>query len=154
MRDLWRFSPVACALFLSTIFTCWAQSAGDLKIEVKDSSGGAVSAKGMAVSLDSGVKRSFETSAQGTYTLSGLAYGRYQIQVSRAGFSTASFVVDLETASESRSITLSLGTAGYAVDVVSATPLPGVDRTRDEIPLPIQTANDQDIDASGSINLS
>jgi outer membrane receptor protein involved in Fe transport len=131
----------------------WAQSMGDLKLEVKDSSGAAVSAKGIATSLDSGVKRAFDTDSQGSYTLSGLPYGRYRVQISKQGFTTASVVVDLQTSSDSRSITMSIGVQQVAVDVVSMTPLPGDDRARDEIPLPIQTGTEKEIEATGSINL-
>ncbi len=126
---------------------------GDLKIDVKDSSGAAVSAKGIAISLDTGVRRAFETNPQGSYTLSGLSYGRYQLQISQQGFSTASVVVDLNAASVSQSITLSVGTQRFSVDVVSMAPLPGDDRTRDEIPLPIQTGTDKEYNASGAIHL-
>jgi outer membrane receptor protein involved in Fe transport len=151
LRDI----PAALALLAAIVLNTptWAQSTGDIKIDVKDSSGAAVSAKGTAVSLDSGVKHAFETDAQGSYTLLGLAYGHYQVQISKEGFSTATVVVDLETGNESRSITLSVGTSGYAVSVVSTTPLPGVDLTRDEIPLPIQTGTGKEIEATGSINL-
>jgi outer membrane receptor protein involved in Fe transport len=142
------------ALTLFTSTPLWAQSTGDLKIDVKDSSGAGVSAKGVAVNLDSGITHAFETNAQGTYTLSALPYGRYRVQITKQGFSTASLVVDLESSSASGSLTLSVGTSGFAVDVVSATPLPGDDRTRDEIPLPIQTGTGKEIESSGSVNLS
>ena len=140
------------SLFL-TVLLFGQSGAGDLEIDVKDSSGGAVSAKGIAVSLDSGVRRAFETDAQGSYTLSGLPYGRYRVQISKEGFSTASVVVDLQSAKASQSIMLSVGTSQFSVDVVSMTPLPGDDRTRNEIPLPIQTGTDKDVEASGSVNL-
>ncbi len=131
----------------------WSQSMGTLTIEVKDSSGAAVAAKGVATSVDRGVTRSFETDAQGVGTISDLPFGRYRIQVSRDGFATGSTVVDLQSARESRSITLSIGAHQVSVDVVSMTPLPGDDRTPDQIPLPIQTGTDKELDASGSINL-
>lgn len=40
------------------------------------------------------------------------------------------------------------------VEVVAATPLPGSTVTRDQVPAPVQTATDKDIDASGALNLS
>ena len=126
---------------------------GDLKVDVKDSSGAAVSAKGVAVSIDSGVSRAFETDSQGSYMLSALPYGRYRIQISKQGFSSASVVVDLQSSNASQSVTLSVGSQQFSVDVVSMTPLPGDNRTPEEIPLPIQTGTDKEIDASGSINL-
>ncbi len=126
---------------------------GDLKIDVRDSSGAPVSATGIVVNLNSGVRRPFETDDQGSHTLSGLPYGRYQVQVSKEGFSTASVVVDVQSPATSRSITLAVGRQRFSVDVVSMTPLPGVDRSRDEIPLPVQTGTAKEFEASGSINL-
>lgn len=40
------------------------------------------------------------------------------------------------------------------VDVVGITPLPGLTVTADQLPAPIQTASDRDIDASGALNLA
>src|SRR5262249_51887626 len=111
-------------------------SKGDLKLDVRDSSGAAVSASGVAINLDSGVRRGFKTDPQGAYTLLGLPYGRYQVQISKEGFATASVVIDVQSASSSQSIALSVGTQRFTADVVSMTPLPGDDRARSEIPLP------------------
>src|SRR5579884_2733344 len=82
---------------------------GDITINVTDASGAAVSANGVAVSVESGVRHPFKTDEQGSYTLSGLPYGSYQLRITKQGFSTASVIVDLHSAKVSRSITLSVG---------------------------------------------
>jgi len=43
---------------------------------------------------------------------------------------------------------------GVKIDVISTTPLPGVDLPREEIAAPIQTATDKDIEKAGSLDLS
>src|SRR5262249_16365466 len=127
----------------------------ELRVDVRDSSGAAMSAAtGIARSLESGVNHRFETDAQGAYTLSGLLYGRYRIQVSKQGFATSTVIAIVQSASASQEITLLVGTPEFGVNVVSVTPLPGDDRTSDDVPLPIESATDKDIDASGAINLA
>ena len=42
----------------------------------------------------------------------------------------------------------------FRVEVIAATPLPGVDLTLDQIPAPIQTALDADIVNSGAIDIA
>ena len=42
----------------------------------------------------------------------------------------------------------------FKVEVIAATPLPGVDLTLDQIPAPVQTAVDRDIEQTGAVNLA
>ena len=51
-------------------------------------------------------------------------------------------------------VMLALSAPAFQVDVVGTTPLPGVDRSLDEIPAPVQTATDSDIEQSGALDLS
>src|SRR5436190_16475280 len=43
---------------------------------------------------------------------------------------------------------------GVRIDVISTTPLPGVDLPREEIAAPVQTATDKDIEKAGALDLS
>ncbi|HWW85693.1 MAG TPA: TonB-dependent receptor, partial [Vicinamibacterales bacterium] len=54
----------------------------------------------------------------------------------------------------SRTVTMPIGAAAARVDVVAATPLPGSDLTVRDIPTPIQTATEQDIDNSAALDLA
>ena len=47
-----------------------------------------------------------------------------------------------------------LGTASAQIDVVATTPLPGSDLSLKEIPAQVQTANKEDIEASGALDLA
>ena len=128
--------------------------AAQLHLEVKDPSGMAMSASGL-LTAPGGADRAFNTDAQGSYTFSNLAAGRYRLQISKNGFATEISVVEVAAgASVSQTITLELATQVSAVDVVSSTPLPGTDLPLDQIAAPVQTASARDLEQSGSLDLS
>ena len=128
---------------------------GEIQLAVKDSSGGAMRASGRLENLQSGAVRSFETDSNGTSTLGNLTYGRYRLEISGQGFVTQSVLVDVETRSPVvRAVTMVLGVQHVSVDVIAATPLAGSDLPLQEIPASVQTATQQDLAASGSLDLS
>ena len=148
-------------LALSVVMLCIAlpgsgqRAAGEIHIEVKDPSGAAVAATGKLENLSTGGNSRFETDAQGTAALTGLADGRYRIELTKVGFAAQSVVVDVKSASPvTRAITLALAPQAAKISVVEATPLPGTDLPLDEIPAPVQTVNARDLDQSGSLDLS
>jgi outer membrane receptor protein involved in Fe transport len=153
-------SPYRClalsALALALCAPSWGQKGGaELHVDVKDPSGAAAAATGKLENLSTGENRSFETDAQGTTTISGLADGRYRLEVSKVGFATQSELVDVKSGSPlSRAITLALAPQAAKIDVVSATPLPGTDLPIDQIPAPVQTVNARDLQNSGALDLS
>lgn len=128
---------------------------GEVRLEVKDPSGAAVEATGRLESLATGGDQSFQTDAQGRHTFGNLAYGRYRLKVSKDGFATQSLSLDVQSeAPISRTVTMALSAPAFQVDVVGTTPLPGVDRSLDEIPAPVQAATERDIEQSGALDLS
>jgi outer membrane receptor protein involved in Fe transport len=134
----------------------WGQSpSGTLSLEVRDPSGAALVASGKLQALPAGPHWSFQTDASGEFVLRSLPYGRYRLEVSKAGFATQSFVIDIASETPvSRQITLSLASQTSRIDVVAATPLPGTDQPLDEIPTPVQTASARDLQTSGSLDLA
>ena len=57
-----------------------------------------------------------------------LPYGRYRLEISKAGFATQSVLIDVQSATPiSRTITMALGAQTAKVDVVATTPLRGID---------------------------
>lgn len=128
---------------------------GELRLEVKDTSGAAMKASGRLQNLDTGTDRRFQTDAQGRYHVSSLPYGRYRIEVSRSGFAAQSVQLDVQSETPVlQTFTLSPSTQASRIDVVAATPLPGTDLALDEIPAPVQTASALDLEQSGSLDLS
>ncbi|HEY7181536.1 MAG TPA: TonB-dependent receptor, partial [Blastocatellia bacterium] len=131
------------------------QPVGAIRLEVKDPSGKAMAAHGKLDSLTTGASRSFQTDAQGKYTFDGLAYGRYRLEVSQEGFATQSVLINVQSNEPiAKAVTMGLSSLAFKMDVITTTPLPGVDQEPDEIPTPVQAATGRDIEKSGALDLS
>jgi outer membrane receptor protein involved in Fe transport len=96
-----------------------------------------------------------ETDLTGSITFAGLIPGRYQLEVSKAGFNPQTLIIDVAPgALVARTVTMGVGALSSRVDVVATTPLPGVDLARDQIPAVVQTATAADLEQSGASDLS
>ena len=112
-------------------------------------------ASGRLENLQTGTARTFQTDANGTYTFGNLSNGRYRLEVSSQGFASQSVLVNVQSGTPiSRTISMALGTACATVDVVATTPLAGSDLALREIPAPVQTATQQDLQNSSALDLS
>ena len=151
-RELKSFI-LAAVLGLSPQILAGQNSSGQLHIDVKDPSGAAVPASGNLTNASTGTITSFDTDAQGGYTFSALAPGRYRLAVSKPGFATQTATVQLSNSPVSRTITLALATQTSRIDVVGQTPVAGTDVPIDEVPGNVQTASARDLEQSGAINL-
>ena len=123
-----------------------------LTLTVTDPSGAPMAVSGHIDNLASGVSTRVRTDAQGHASID-LLVGRYRLSLAYPGFATQVQVVDLGGAL-SKTVTMTVGASSYSVDVVSPTPLPGLDRSRDSIAAPLQTATDRDLTNSGALDLS
>lgn len=143
-------------LAVATSLTLFGQpTTGEIQITVKDSSGAATVASGLIQSQATGYRRSFQTDAQGVFKLTGLPLGTYQLRISKYGFAPHTAPIELRsTAPVTHTAELAVGVTNFAVSVVSATPLAGLDQALSEVPAPTQTATDRDIEASGALDLS
>ena len=85
-------------VLLVSLFILQSQAqvpSGEIRLEVKDQSNAAVQASGQ---LRGGKQdRRFETDAQGSATIAPIPYGRYRLELSKAGF--APQILELEVAS-------------------------------------------------------
>ena len=159
MDSIRSSSQARAAVFLFVLLEATAalraqSRSGEIRLEVKDPSGVAMQASGKLVGSTGG-NRIFQTDAQGLYAFSNLPAGRYRLEVSKDGFATQSFLIDVPPGTPiSRTITLALAAQTSRIDVVAATPLPGTDLPLDEIPAPVQTASARDLEQSGALDLS
>jgi outer membrane receptor protein involved in Fe transport len=148
-------SSALCAvvMLLCPMWLPGQNSGGEIRLEVKDPSGAAMQA---SVHLTgSGGDRRFQTDAQGKYTFSSLPNGRYHLEISKDGFTTQSMAIDVQPGTPvSRTVTLALATQASKVDVVATTPLSGIDLPLNEIPAPVQTATQADIQNSSALDLA
>lgn len=124
-------------------------SSGEIRLTVQDSSGAAVQASG---TLDD---RAFQTDGQGQVDFQNLSQGRHRLEVSKPGFATQVISVDVTANSPiSKIVSLAPASTSSSIDVVDTTPLVGVNLTKDQIAVPVQTATAEDIANSGSLDLS
>ena len=148
-RGLWL-----AALFLSTLVLRAQTPAGQLRVEVLDSTGAAIEASGTLQDVASGSSRTFETDSQGVYTFENLPFGRYRLTLNKSGFAPQSLMVDVATAPVVRTVTLAIAAQAERVNVVAPTPLPGTDLALNQIPAPVQTASARDLQESGALDLA
>ena len=152
--NVWCNVLCALAILLSPIPLEGQASTGQIQVEVKDPSGAPMEASGKLESLAPGVARGFQTDSQGKVTLDSLPYGRYRLEISKAGFTTQSALIDVQSGTPiSRTVTMALGNLASQVDVVATTPLRGIDLPLNEIPSAVQTATDADIKNSAALDL-
>lgn len=135
--------------------TTTQQPTGELRLEVKDPADRLIEVSGRLENLATGATRNFQTDAQGKYSFDSLPFGRYRLEVSQAGFATQAVLIDVQSATHvARTVTLAVGNLAFNVDVIGATPLPGVGLEPGEVPTPVQAATRRDIEQSGALNLA
>lgn len=157
MRRALVFLLMMCPLVLRPVLLLAQQSApasGGIQLTVQDPSGAAIQASGK-LTPPAGPARDFSTDAQGGFRADGLAPGRYKIEITKAGFATQTFSIDIVAAVlATRTATLALAAQSSNVSVVAPTPLPGTDIPVEDIPAPVQIAGAADLQQSGALDLS
>jgi len=145
-----------CLLLVGTTVALRAQPAsGEIRLEVKDPSGAAIQASGRLRNRATRMERTFQADTQGMYKFDNLPYGRYQLVISKDGFATQSISIDVQSATPvSRTLTMVLAAQVSKVDVIATTPLRGIDLPVNEIPAPVQTATQADIENSSAVDLA
>ncbi len=119
---LTRFVWASFLLFVAQLAgtAAYAQSTGEIRLQVKDPSGAALQASGHVAGP--ATDRAFRTDAQGAFSLGGLPFGRYHLEVSRRGFASRSITIDLNTSTPvSEAVTLLILSASTSVTVFSPT---------------------------------
>lgn len=128
----------------------WGASAlaSDLKLIANDPAGAPLAATATLIEVRTGYRQTFTLPR----TVSSLTPGRFRLEVTAPGFATEARDLDL-TQDLSLALTLNIRPAGFRIDVTSTAPLPGVERSLEEIPIPLRTATAQDVENSGALNL-
>jgi len=143
------------AILRTLVFLLWLQPLmADFHLEVKDASGAPMRASVLLEHLATGQLHRAQAGSDGQLTVSSLPLGRYRLQVSQTGFATYTSIIDIPARGMlTRIVRLAVGVSSYAVDVVGATPLAGIELIPDEIPSPVQASTHRDIEASGALDL-
>jgi len=127
---------------------------GEIRLQVQDASGAPMEASGRLENRSRGTARSFHTNSQGAAVLENLPFGQYRLILSKPGFATQSVWIEIRSSSPvARAITMQIGSQTTRIDVLGTTPLPGMDLPRDEIPIPVQTADQADVTNSAALDL-
>ena len=134
----------------------FAQSpAGELRLQIHDSSGSGMDASGRIESLTTGVETGFQTDSQGRFAFHDLQPGRYRLEIERNGFTSVNDVVDVTSASPvDRTVILVPGNRNFKLNVVAATPLQGVNLELNQIAAPVQSSTSGEIDSTGAIDIA
>ncbi|HML17952.1 MAG TPA: TonB-dependent receptor [Bryobacteraceae bacterium] len=144
-----------CAAIVMPLAIYAQRPSGEIRLQVNDPSGAAVRVSGKLKNIATGEERSFETDDKGAVRFSGLAFGRYAIQIAKAGFAAQTISIDIKSSSPvTRVVKLALRSEAYKVEVVATTPLAGSDLSIDQIAAPVQTAGARDFENSGSLDLA
>ena len=150
-----RFVRTSFLLFVAQLagIAAYAQSTGEIRLQVKDPSGAALQASGHVAGP--ATDRTFRTDAHGAFSLGGLAFGRYDLEVSRPGFASRSITVDINTpAPVSEVVTLLIQSASTSVTVFSPTPIGQPDQSLDAIPVPVQGLTAKNLADSNALDLA
>ena len=124
----------ACGLVFFVLLLNAQPPTSAIRVQVNDPSGAPMEAAGKLDSGALGVQRDFETDSQGAYTIDHLPFGRYRLQITKAGFVPQSASVDVFSITPVTAIvTMKLETQSTKVDVVSETPLAGTELNVDQI---------------------
>jgi outer membrane receptor protein involved in Fe transport len=148
------FRSLALALCVCSLLSAQNQT-GEIQLEVRDSSGSPVEASGWLRGVASGQQQGFQTDSKGHATLSTLPFGRYRLEVSKPGFASQTLTIDVVSVAPIRQqIEIAPGSLDFRVDVVGTTPLPGIGLEPKEVPAPVQTGDNRELERSGAIDLS
>jgi len=129
----------AAALFAQT----------EIRLQVTDVSGAPMPASG---TLNA---RKFSTDAKGEAVLDRVAAGSYTLTVSRPGFASQTLRIDIAgNAPVMRTVALAPAAPNSSIDVIAATPLPGINLSREEVPTPVQTTTARDFQTTNAINIA
>lgn len=140
--------------FLFCSFSALGQvNTGELRLKVTDPTGAALPASGRIAGP--GADRTFQTDAQGAFSLSGLKFGLYRVEISRSGFATRILTINVSSATPvSQQVTLLVQGVSTSVTVLSPTPIGVANQSLDEIPVPVQGLTAKQLEDSNALDLA
>jgi len=126
---------------------------GEIRLQVNDPSGAGLRASGSLAGPNT--NRTFQTNAQGAFSLGGLVFGRYQLQISSSGFVSRIVRVHVNSAAPvSQKVTLLVQGTSTSITVFSPTPIGQADQSRDQIPVPVQGLTGKNLEDSNALDLA
>jgi outer membrane receptor protein involved in Fe transport len=163
MRSKLRLAVLSLLLIAPSTIASFGQTSGgntppntgEIRIHVQDPAGRAVQAHGILIGPSGGRSRSVEGASDGSLVLSDVAVGRYQLQLTHAGFSPANIEMQVQSAKPvTRQITLRVGGPTTTVTVIASTPIGIPDIPASDVPVPIQGMSARLIEDTNAIDLT
>jgi outer membrane receptor protein involved in Fe transport len=160
------FSRNCFVFILSIVFVTNAESVlaqssngstntGEVRFQVRDVKGQPLQARGTLSGPAPGDIRGVETAPDGSLSLSNLAFGHYQLILSRSGFTSQTIDIQLRTKTPlTRNVTLLVGGPSTTISVIASTPISALDLPLSDVPLPVQTLTSQTIEDANAIDLT
>jgi outer membrane receptor protein involved in Fe transport len=131
----------------------YTQDSGEIRLQVKDPSGIALSASGRLIGPRT--NRVFYTNAEGTLSLIGLAPGRYRLEISRSGFAPREIAVNVTPGTPvSQEVSLLIQSTSTSVAVISPTPIGLADQSFDLVTVPVQGLTAKNLEDSNALDLA
>ena len=125
-----RFILRYSALFLLAVLLVGQTTSGELRVTVKDPSGAAVASSIHLQNQSTHTTQNVTIPANGRYTFKNLPFGFYQVQVSAAGFASASELIEIRSeVPQNRQIVLGVEQIETRVDVKESATLIDPNRT-------------------------
>lgn len=115
-RKTLRLLGFVALLFLGTANTCAQRVRGELRLEVHDPQGAAVSPAGELISEANGIRRTFVAGPEGRYIGQDLPFGVYRLNLRAAGFAPWSDLVEIRSEVPVR-VAVTLGVAPVTTQV-------------------------------------
>ena len=150
-----RTSLLPLLFFTGTTLTAYAQNAGSLRLTARDAAGHSLAGAHGSLYGPGVSDRPVETAPDGTLTVPDLAFGRYALVLSQAGFATQrfNFIVNARS-SVMHDVVLSVSGVKTTVNVISSTPIGAADVPLGDVPLPVQTLSAQTLEDTNAIDLT
>ena len=128
---------------------------GEIRIRVKDPDGRPLQAQGKLFGPAMVSGRNVEIAPDGSLNLRDLAFGRYQLLLTQAGFDTQTIVFQVQSATPlRREVTLALSSLSTTVNVIASTPIGTLDVAVSDVPVPVQTLTAQTVEDTNAIDLT
>src|SRR4030088_285325 len=119
-----RFMGVVALFFLSVLGARAQRVRGELRLEVRDPHGAALSPSGELVSEANGVRRSFVAGPEGRYAAQDLPFGVYRLSLQAEGFAPWSDLLEIRSEVPVRvAVTLGVAPVTAKVEVNDSTTL-------------------------------
>ena len=128
---------------------------GELRLHVEDSTGHSLETRGTLYNPVTGASRAVDSAGDGSFVIRDLAFGRYQLTLSRAGF--ASQIINFQVQSSlpvTRDVTLHVTVDPTTVNVIASSPIGTLDVPLYGVSLPVQTLTAQTLEETNAIDLT